>query len=174
LRTLNKRGGTSRDLNDLNREFWLYALERELTVVAVHLPGIANEVVDEESRHFRESAEWSLCPLVAQDIFSKLGEPEVDLFASCLNHKLPKYFSYSPDPFAAAVNSMSQNWSGTFGRPSAVPPCGSDNKVLVAPVWTTQPYWPLILRHARGNPLVLPHWVSVGYSAAKAMFSLLA
>jgi hypothetical protein len=96
---INKRGGTSRDLNDLSREFWLYALERELTVGAVHLPGIANEVADEESRHFRESAEWSLCPLVTQDIFSKLGDPEVDLFASRPRGAPLRVYCAQPQPF---------------------------------------------------------------------------
>ena len=44
--------------------------------------------------------EWSLHPQVARALLREWGNPSIDLFATCLNAKLPLYCSLVPDPQA--------------------------------------------------------------------------
>lgn len=48
---------------------------------------------------------------VFQDIIRHFYVPEVDLFASLLNHQLPLYVSRQPDLGATALNALQLDWS---------------------------------------------------------------
>ena len=62
---INKRGGTvSPTLNRLNKEFWLWCMERDITVQAQHLAGALNCTADAESRIMRDRSDWMQCPNV--------------------------------------------------------------------------------------------------------------
>ena len=66
---INKMGGTvSPALNKLNKEFWLWCMERDISVQAQHLAGKLNETADEESRVMKDRSDWMLCPQVFQTI----------------------------------------------------------------------------------------------------------
>ena len=41
---------------------------------------------------------------------SLCGVPDIDLFASRLNHKVPRYASWKPDPLASFVDAFTLNW----------------------------------------------------------------
>ena len=41
---------------------------------------------------------------IFQEIVCRFGKPDIDLFASRLNHKLEKYISFKPDHNAIAVD----------------------------------------------------------------------
>ena len=43
---------------------------------------------------------------IFQEIVCRFGQPDIDLFASRLNHKLEKYISFRPDPNAMAVDAF--------------------------------------------------------------------
>ena len=59
------------------------------------------------SRQFNDATEWMVSDH-AFSIFTYIfGVPDVDLFVSRLNHKLPKYVSWKPDPKSIAVNAFS-------------------------------------------------------------------
>ena len=49
------------------------------------------------------------------------GMPDIDLFASRLNHKVPKYASWKPDPLASFVDAFTLNWR-EFSNAYAFPP----------------------------------------------------
>ena len=83
-----------------------------------------------------------------------VGPVEIDLFASCLTHQLPCYYSWRPDPAVEATDPFTQNWSQLWGyvNPSLVSytskdparSCESDNggpivedAAMVAPSPTT-------------------------------------
>ncbi|KAK6011055.1 reverse transcriptase [Ostertagia ostertagi] len=147
---LKRRGGTtSEELSDLAQQIGSWCWERRIRLLATHRPGEQNLLADTESRSFtREVAEWSLDSSVSQQIFSHLGRPTVDLFASRLNHKLKPYFSLNPDPGAAKVDAFAHKWSATFGY--AFPPFNLIGRVLrkavrdgatlilVTPLWRTR------------------------------------
>ena len=73
------------------------------------MAGCLNVEADELSRglNLNEDLEWALDMDIFQEIVCRFGKPDIDLFASRLNHKLEKYISFRPDPNAMAVNVFS-------------------------------------------------------------------
>lgn len=49
-------------------------------------------------------------PSILQNVQQKFGPLEFDLFASRLSHKLPRYSSWLPDPFADKIDAFSFPW----------------------------------------------------------------
>ena len=94
------------------------------------------------------------------------GPCDIDLFASSDNHQLPQYVSYLPDPKAVAVNAFSLSWTKLF--PFIFCPLSIINRVLqkleqdqaeaviVAPLFTTQPWFPRLLQQVSAPPVLLP------------------
>ena len=113
---INNLGGTiSPALTALARTLWLWALERDITITAQHIPGVSNTVADCESRMERDRSDWMLAPQVFHKINEALGPLEIDLFASRMTYQLPRFFSWRPDPQAAAVDAFQQDWSQLRG-----------------------------------------------------------
>ena len=108
--------------------------------------------------------------MLNQKIFTKIVskfqfQPEVDLFASRLNAKLPVFVLYHPDPEAMHINAFSIYWQG---RPFyAFPPFAVIGKVLhkivldvatgiiVVPNWPTQPWYSLLMKLLIDTPILL-------------------
>jgi len=164
---INHFGGThSWQMNHLATRIWKWCLERQIFLTAEHLPGLMNQVADLESRTVRDRCDWMLHPQLFSQIEEKMGPLEVDMFASRLTHQLPRYFSWRPDPAAEATDAFIQDWSQFQGY--ANPPwClllptlakiqqEKARVVLVAPLWRTQPWYPLLLHLLRGIPLLIP------------------
>ena len=168
LTFINKMGGTkSRVLASLSRDLWQWCLQRQITVSATHIPGILNVNADRESRYHLDSSDWKLCPAVFQALQNRWGPLDLDLFASRLTNQLPRFVSWKPDPLSEAVDAFSLQWNKVKGY--AFPPfcllgrCLSQvlrqqvpRLVLVAPVWKTQPWYPLLLDLLIDPPVLLP------------------
>ena len=78
---------------------------------ARHIPGYLNVIADKLSRHNQViQTEWSLSQQVFRLLFSKWALPQLDLFATRFNHKLPRFVSPVPDPTAWAVDALSLSW----------------------------------------------------------------
>ena len=84
---INKQGSTKRHINDLIREIWLYCMERNLFLKALHVPGVDNEA-DKESRNKGVETEWELREKEFTLINKMFGPFDADLFASRINKKL--------------------------------------------------------------------------------------
>ena len=54
--------------------------------------------------------EWSLLPGVFQKLCSRWHQPQIDLFATRFNHKLPQFVSPVPDSLAVAVDALTLPW----------------------------------------------------------------
>eukprot|EP00918_Siedleckia_nematoides_P106031 GHVU01231418.1.p1 GENE.GHVU01231418.1~~GHVU01231418.1.p1 ORF type:complete len:201 (-),score=8.70 GHVU01231418.1:180-782(-) len=120
------------------------------------------------SRENNLDLEWKLDSEVFTLICKKIGEPDIDLFASRINFQLKPYVSWRPDPGSVAVNAFKLNWS-MFRLPYLFSPFSVINKVLqkmkeeqaegimVMPLWTTQPWFPKMLRLICAPPFLLPH-----------------
>ena len=137
------------------------------SVSPAHLPGRLNVRADRESRVLEDSSDWKLSPDIFQTLQNKWGPFEVDLFASRLTKQLPKFASWKPDPMAAYTDAFSLDWGQILGY--AFPPFALigrcvrqlrsqkvDQLVLVAPVWPTQPCYPLLLQMSVEPPLLFP------------------
>ena len=78
---------------------------------ARYLPGESNVLADVLSRRGRVvGTEWSLHPQVARALLRAWGNPSIDLFATCLNAKLPLYCSLVPDPQAVFEDAFRHPW----------------------------------------------------------------
>ncbi|KAG7310260.1 hypothetical protein JYU34_003010 [Plutella xylostella] len=87
-------------------------------------------------------------------IVHRLGQPEIDLFASRTNAKCDTYVSWKPDPDAISVDAFTQNWNRWFFY--AFPPYSlilkclqkimfdKSSGILVFPYWPSQPWFPLL------------------------------
>ena len=124
-------------------------------LTAQHIPDTSNCVADTESRTIRARTDWKLNPLVFNRINKIFGPLEIDLFASRLTHQLPRYFRWRPDPLEEATDTFQQNW-GTLKGFANPPWClmgrvlsqvmeQRAQVVLVASVWKSQPWYPVLL-----------------------------
>ena len=167
LTYINKYGGTvSPELNQLTKEIWSWCLERNITLKASHLAGTLNLTADEESRVMRDRSDWMLCPRVFSKINQITGPLQVDLFASRLTNQLREYVSWRPDPGAMAIDAFTLDWTKFKGY--ANPPWNLVGRVLthvrnqkvrvtlIAPVWRSQAWYPVLLEMLIQEPLLLP------------------
>ena len=148
-------GTVSLQATTLARDIWMWCLENDIILSAQHLPGKQNVISDLESRVMRDRSDWMLSPRIFQKIQVTMGSMEVDLFASRLTNQLPRIFSWRPDTLAEATDAFLQNWTNLRGF--ANPPWDlvgmvlaklkqqEANLILVAPIWTSQPWYLLLL-----------------------------
>ena len=103
---LSGQGGTHSP--DLCMEVWktlIWCHQNQINLLIKHIPGKFNVLADGLSRIAKPiSTEWALNQSVANAIFRMTQFPNLVLFATRLNHKVPLYLSPIPDP------------KGTFNR----------------------------------------------------------
>ena len=162
---IQNMGGTkSMHCNTITKQIWDYCIQRNMWLRASHLPGSRNYEADLESRHFNDRTEWMLDRNIYEQITHKFGHPTIDLFATRSKTQCPVYASWRPDPDAQIVDAFSTNWNTFFFY--AFPPFSliylkkiRDNKaegILIVPLWTTQNWYPRLLRLLVNFPVLLP------------------
>ena len=131
-----------------------------------HLPGKVNIEAVTLSRSTNIDLEWKFNTTVFHEINSLYGPHDIDLFASRINHQLPRYVSYLADPNAEFVDAFSLKWVHINGF--AFPPFSIVGKVvqkliaeeteltLIAPLWTTQHWFPKMLHHIVQDSFNIP------------------
>jgi len=162
----NQGGTKSLKLLKIAKETWTYLKSKNISITTEWLPTELNKEADYESRNVEDSSEWKLNPTVFRQICKQMGQPTIDLFASRTSHQLGNYMSYKMDPEASAVNAFQQQWEHML--PYAFPPFSLIGKVLkklnnhsvdmilISPVWTSQPWYPILLEMSIENPILLP------------------
>lgn len=176
LSYINRMGGIQYPhLTEITKQLWQYCESRQLFVFASYISSKDNTLADTESRKLHPDIEWQLSDAGFQQVVTKLGTPEVDLFASRTNKKCVQYISWTRDPDAIAVNAFTVTWSRYFFY--AFPPFSvilkslrkiiSDQAtgIMVVPMWPTQPWFPLfkkllvteliILKPDRNNSFII-------------------
>ena len=112
--------------------------------------------------------EWSLLPEVFQQICNQWHLPQIDLFATRFNHKLPQFVSPVPDSLAVEVDALTLPWEDLDAY--AFPPIAILGKVveklldspckriiMIAPGWPNMPwFWDLVTMSSQ-VPLSLPN-----------------
>lgn len=174
---INHMTGThSVQCNSIARKIWQYAAAHNIWLTAEHVPGKDNYLADKESHIFHDNTEWMLCTSVFERITQQFFLPDIDLFASRLNHQVDNYISWRPDPGAVFVDAFTCNWSSY--KFYAFPPFSLIDRVLqkivhdkaegllLVPDWTTQLWFPILIKmcvttpriiQARKRLLVLPY-----------------
>lgn len=141
------------DLCALAKKIWQWCENKNLWIHASYISSKDNAVADRESRRLRPETEWSLSDTAFVRLTDAFGIPEIDLFASCINAKCKKYFSWHRDPGSLAVDAFNVNWSRFFFY--AFPPFSlilrtiqkiiqdKAEGIIVVPFWPAQPWFPL-------------------------------
>lgn len=168
---INKMGSTKEACNDVTREIWLWCLEKDIFLLAAHIPGVDNVIADEESRKDRSSAEWKLDRNIFLEIERISGPFHIDLFASRVNAQIDKFVSWKPDPEAWVVNAFSIDWKieGLYCFPPFILISRILSKVqqekakmtIIAPLWRNQVWFPKIMRMLIDFPMLLPNKRSI-------------
>lgn len=166
---INRQGGTaSHQLCQLALSLWSLASSLGCSIRAAHIAGSRNVLADGLSRGRLKSrmAEWSLHPKVVDLIWNKYYRPNIDLFASARNHKLPTYCAWTRDEGAWTMDSLSMSWEGLVAY--AFPPFILIPRVLdqvtrfncrvllVAPWWPRRPWFSKLLELLADFPALLP------------------
>ena len=176
---IRNMGGThSRECNQITRELIMWCKERNLSLIISHIPGKLNVEADRASRQdFHDDIEWSLDKCIFDKLVGVWGKPDIDLFATRLNAKLPCYVSWKADPGAMAIDAFTISWSD-YNLIYCFPPFSLIGRVLqkisqsqvraiiVLPDWPTQCWYPQMLKLLIATPikiklqkstLTLPH-----------------
>ena len=168
LSDVNHMGTSSYEKrNDLAKEIWLWCAQRNIWLTAVHIPGVENVEADKQSRRSHSQLEWTLDRTIFRDCINAAKvEPNIDLFASRINHQLQPYVSWHPDPGAVAIDAFHLSWKQYV--PYMFPPFSLISRVLqkiqqekvqgiiIVPKWPTQTWWPVLMRMLVDNPVLLP------------------
>ena len=102
-------GLKSLELNCLAIKIWDWSIQRDNWISSVHLAGKLNVRADAQSRNFSDKHELTLNGSVFENILSQYPELNIDLFATRLNHKLPTYCSWKPDPGCSYIDAFLVN-----------------------------------------------------------------
>ena len=113
---INKEGGMrSGTLCALLWRILTWCTRNQVTLKARHIPGRLNVVADKLSRLGQTiQTEWSLLPEVFQAICIRWHQPQIDLFATRFNNKLPQFFITSTGPHGHC-SGLSQSAMGGSG-----------------------------------------------------------
>ena len=171
---VNKQGGTvSRALCLLTSRLLRWTESFDVHLDARYLPGEHNVLADVLSRRGQViGTEWSLHPQVARSLFRMWGNPSLDLFATCLNAKLPLYCSLVPDPQAVFQGAFRHPWDDLdlyvfppFPLVSRVVARVRESSrvtmTLVVPLWPEKEWFADLLLLLTQPPVTLPWWDSL-------------
>ena len=90
---------------------WPWVVPLGLQFRASLLAGVDNTWADALSRSSTSSAEWTLCPSVFEELVVQFGRPDIDLFASRSNHRLPIFLSRSERTQAGGPDAFTVEWN---------------------------------------------------------------
>lgn len=163
---INKMGSVKfPNLTALCKKIRQWCEARDLWIFASYVSSKENVDADSESRSISLDTEWELDNKAFNHIVDFFGAPEIDLFASNINSKCPKFVSWHKDPEALAVDAFTINWTDLNFY--AFPPFSIISRVLqkiitdkasglvVVPNWPTQPWFPLFNKLLLTNPIIL-------------------
>ena len=111
---INKQGGTHSP--NLCVEVWKilnWCLEQDIVIRVHHIPGKFNILADRLSRLDKtyQDRMGSGSKQLRIQVFQMLNFPNVDLFATRFNHRLPLYVSPVQDYKALAIDALSMDWN---------------------------------------------------------------
>ena len=148
----NMGGSKSMQCEKIAKQIWSFCEDRELWLVAAHIPGEENVEADFVSRNFTDNTEWALNTHIFQKIVDTWGSPEIDMFASRLNNKVQTYVSWLKDPNAIEVNAFTVDWDKwkliyAFPPFSLISKCvrrirrTTANVIMIVPDWPGQVWY---------------------------------
>ena len=144
-----------------------WCLKHQIIVRIWHIPGKFNVLADRLSRIDKViKTEWALDQAIANSILQMFNCPNLDLFVTLFNHKLPLYVSPVLDNQAFTIDAFSMNWNNlhayAFPPTILIPPVlnkihqSQCRIVLTAPLWLQQAWISEVLQLLISAPVCLP------------------
>ena len=165
---INKQGGTRAPLMmESARKLFNEAINKRVSLKARHIPGKLNVLADGLSRTTEIiSTEWTLSKAILGLVWKHWHCPNIDLFATRFNNRLPVYVSPCPDNQAYAIDAMSIPWGNLDAYayppvvmlPAVLAKIKKDRArvILIAPKWPSQRWYPTLLDLLVDEPFPLP------------------
>ena len=163
---INRMGSSKEECNEITRLIWMWCLQKDIKLLAVHLPGVQNTLADYESRKLRQ-VEWMIRTDIFDIINVMFGPFDIDLFASRLSKQIDKFMSWLPDPEAVAINALDNEWNYDnmyCFPPFILIPCvlrklmsTGATVTLIAPHWEKQAWYPRLMKMLTKVPVLLPN-----------------
>ena len=168
---INKEGGMrSGPLCALLWRILTWCSQRQVTLKARHIPGRfkcdSRQAIQAGSDHPNRVVPPS--GSFFQQICNQWHLPQIDLFATRFNHKLPQFVSPVPDSLAVAVDALTLPWEDLDAY--AYPPTAILGKVveklldspckriiMIAPGWPNMPWFGVLVTLSSQAPLSLPN-----------------
>ena len=171
LSCLRKRGSWDPLHNRITQRLFQVVFDNDIFISQTHVRGEDNILVDRASRKFEApnlNMHWTMPQVMVDALFASLpSPPDIDLFASSLNHRLPCFCSYRPCDRVYRVDCFTLDWSKfngyVFTPPVLIP------KILhkivsdcvsrifgIWPVWETVEWWATFLQLVDREPTLLP------------------
>ena len=133
--------------------------KKKIHLSASHLPGKMNSWSDALSRHSTSAVEWNLKEETFLKLTKKFGTPEIDLFASSTNRKLPQYLSRTERTTSGGPDAMMEDWNKWQYIYLFPPPATTlmlqivsrlqefkGRVLLIAPLWRAQAWTQMLLQ----------------------------
>ena len=152
---INKMGGIKhKHLNEITKELREWAIQSKNWLFAEYVASKDN-VADEGSRITNLYTEWELSNHHFKTLCKEFSNPSIDLFATRINTKCPRFCSWERDPEAFVINALTIDWKGYFWY--AFPPFSLIPKILrkikeegsrgilIVPKWTCHPWYPMFM-----------------------------
>lgn len=167
MAAINKGGSSVLVLSDIARATAQTCRHLSVALRAEHITGATNRLADQLSRIRHDVSDWMLNPTLFLQISQRWFLPTIDLFASRTNRQVPRFYSYRPDPEATGIDAFLHPWKSEACY--ANPPFAMIGRVLakirkerleqfilVAPIWPSASWWPVLLQMVAASPLLLP------------------
>ena len=167
---LRKRGSSDPMRDTVTRKIFQLAQDHKFTIKSTWLSTKANWIADRLSRRILHNprTEWSLDFTHLQTLLNTLSWcPDIDLFASHLNNKLPIYCSRARDPHSSWVDAFTLNWHDRkcycFSPFSIIGKILNkirqdrvEHMAMIVPFHPSSSWFPRFIQLAREPPLLLP------------------
>jgi hypothetical protein len=156
-----QRQGAGPNLLMATRKIFSILQTLDIRLLVMHIPGVDNGDVDCLSR-MEVTGDYALKEEIFNQALSIIGvRPTIDLFAHCLNNRLPRFVAI-PGPLAVGavtLDAFTMDW--TLELPYIFPPVQLVSRilqkiqtkrvtaVLVVPRWPSQAWWNLLLLTAK-------------------------
>ena len=155
---INHFGGTrSPELMRLATTLWNWCLSTGTRISTTYVPSAFNPA-DAPSRRLTGQLEWAIDRKFFRRLDQQWGPHHVDLFASPINHHLPRYMTWKPSEGAVGHDALQHLWK----------PLGN---VYLCPPWNLiSPALQKIKQEKIMATIITPHWPSaVWFPTIKAM-----
>lgn len=162
---INRQGGCkSTQCFNVAKLIWQWCESKGVTISASWLNTKDNFIADKLSRAEKDVSDFMLGANYFTKISKEFGNPNIYLFASYQTTQCNAFYSWKPDPHSVGVDAFTHEWQDGF---YAFPPFNLVGRVInkithdkcegivVAPMWSTQAWFPLFSKLAKSQVVEL-------------------